>query len=350
MIGGRAGSFVCAGVAGLALLGAAGGAARAAALAVTLEYAAGPGCPGTADFKAIVTTRLGRDPFTEGAPDHVAVRIAPRGGSLDGRIEWRDAAGKWAGDQSFSPAGGDCLRLVRAMGFALAVQIQLLATARADPEPEAPSRGEAAPAPAPGPPPPPAAPSPPPATPPPASAPAAAPGVTAVAPSPTQGPRPVLAAGVGPAVGLGLSSTAVPLGRVFGAVSWPRLSVELAAEASLPTTTRRPDGAGFSQHHLLAGAAACRVLARWRGCVVAKAGAIWMTGEIDRPTSAWVPIVEAGGRLGFSQPVGRRAFLDAHADALLNLTRWTATLDGVPVWTAPRFAAALGLDAGVRFP
>ena len=54
-----------------------------------------------------------------------------------------------------------------------------------------------------------------------------------------------------------MSSTPVLLGRVLGSLAWQHVSVELAAEASLPTTTRRSDGAGFSQQHLLASAAAC---------------------------------------------------------------------------------------------
>ena len=51
-----------------------------------------------------------------------------------------------------------------------------------------------------------------------------------------------------------------------------------------------------------------------------------------------------------STRLGRRFFVGAHADGLTNVTRWTATLDQVPVWTAPRFAAVLGLDVGVRSP
>jgi hypothetical protein len=40
----------------------------------------------------------------------------------------------------------------------------------------------------------------------------------------------------------------------------------------------------------------------------------------------------------------------AHADGLAALTRWRGTLDNLPVWTAPRLAAVLGVDAVVRFP
>lgn len=153
-----------------------------------------------------------------------------------------------------------------------------------------------------------------------------------------------------------MSSDPVLLARLFGVVRWQHVSLELAAIASLPATTRRADGAGFSQQHLLGSAAACATAAfaaagQWNGCIVANAGAVRMAGDhIDQPTSARLPILEAGVRAGVRQTLGRRAFVSAHADGLVNLTRWTATLDQVPVWTAPRFAAALGVEAGVLFP
>jgi hypothetical protein len=119
---------------------------------------------------------------------------------------------------------------------------------------------------------------------------------------------------------------------------------------SLPATTRRADGNGFTQQHLLGTTAACATVTRWNGCLVANAGAVRMAGEIDQPTSATVLLVQVGVRVGITQRLGRRTFLGAHADGLANLTRWTGSLDQVPVWTAPRFAAALGVDAGVQFP
>src|SRR5688572_20230025 len=119
--------LVCVGAVWLGWLGAGEVTARAAAFTVTLQYTAGASCPDAADFKAIVTARLGYDPFSDSAPDHVLVRLARRDSSLDGRIEWRDANGKWAGDQSFPLVSTDCLQLARTMGFALALQIQFLA-------------------------------------------------------------------------------------------------------------------------------------------------------------------------------------------------------------------------------
>src|SRR5204863_4548408 len=117
----------------LSLLAAPGREARAAPLSVRLDYAAGPGCPDAADFKAVVIARLGYDPFVGTAPEQVLVRIAPRDRAIDGRIEWRDAHGQWAGEQTFPSVSTDCSHVVRAMGFALAVQIQLLAKATAAP-------------------------------------------------------------------------------------------------------------------------------------------------------------------------------------------------------------------------
>jgi hypothetical protein len=316
-------------------------------LAVRLEYRAGPGCPDRADFKAAVIARLGYDPFIESAPERVLVHIEPWDRTIDGRIEWRDASGKWAGEQSFPSVSTDCPRVVRAMGFALAVQIQLLAKANAaapDANSEAPAETAAAPE----------APKAPPVPKRPIPVQPLKEAIVASAgnlgPSPAGGPGPVFAMGAGPSVGLGLSSSPVALGRLFGAVQWPHLSVELAAVVSLSATTRRPDGAGVSQQILLGGAAACATAVRWSACLVANAGAVRLAGEdIDRPTAASAPVLQAGVRVGIRQDLGRRAFVSPRADYLVNLIRWTGSLDQVPVWTAPRYSAAIGFDAGVRF-
>lgn len=315
-------------------------------LPVTLEYDAVPGCPEVRDFKAVVVGRLGYDPFRESAPDRVLVRIAPRGRAIQGRLEWRDATGRWAGDQTFPSRGGDCGELVRAMGFSLALQIQLLAIASAPPDssadttpnPDRPAHAPPPPVPAP------------PAVTPPSSERRAVPGVTEMAES-NRRARPILAIGAGASAGFGLSSSTILLSRLFGTIAWSHLSMELAAELSLPETTRRADGAGFSQQQVLVSVAGCGALQRWSACLLAKAGEIRIVGlAIDVPSSPSGPMFEAGLRLGLTQQLGRRAYVAAHADALANVTRWTVTLDASPVWTAPRFAATAGLDAGVRFP
>jgi hypothetical protein len=58
-------------------------------------------------------------------------------------------------------------------------------------------------------------------------------------------------------------------------------------------------------------------------------------------------LVQAGARLGIVQLLGRGFFVNAHADGLANVIRWTGRLDQVPVWTAPRMAAVVGIDLGL---
>jgi len=322
-------------------------AAHAERLLVSLDYAVATGCPDVAEFKAGVVARLGYDPFIEGAPNRVLVRIEARGGALDGHTEWRDPSGKWAGDQAFSGGRADCPRLMRAMGFAMAVQIQLLAKAAPAPGGSGSTTSPVEASPSPEAPPP--AVQPPPIAPP---EPAPVPEAAVVAPAPVGPSRSGLAIGAGPALGFGMSPAPIMLGRLFGTVAWHRLSIEVAAAASVPqTASRRPDGAGFSQQHLLFSAAACATVTRWSACLVGAAGRVRMQGEnIDRPTSASVPLAEGGIRAGLTQPLGSRAFLSAHADGSAHVIRWTARLDDVPVWTAPRFSLVLGIDAGVRLP
>jgi len=157
--------------------------------------------------------------------------------------------------------------------------------------------------------------------------------------------------GAGAAAAIGMSSAATWSGRFFGAMGWSHLSVELAGALSARDTTRRADGAGFSQRVLFFGAAGCAGVVHWSACLLSNVGQVRMHGEdIDRPTSATVPLVQVGLRAGARQRLGRHVFWQAHLDGLVNLDRWTATLDHVAVWTAPRFVASLGLDAGVWIP
>ena len=326
------------------MLGPSIGRARAALFVVNLDYEGAKGCPDTKEFEALVDAGLGYDPFGEDASDHVLLQITRDGDTLNGIIEWRDSTGKWIGDQTFPLASIDCLRLARTLALALTVQIRLLTTATSpNPEigpaentshrPEAPVSKPALPS----------------------SVSGLRPDPHASAPSPPSSPMrepwPAFVLGAGPSVGFGMSSRPVLLAGMLGSVGWRNLSLELGAEACLPTTTRRADGAGFSQQHLLVSSGACALLRHWSACLPAKVGEVRMAGEnIDRPTSAVVPIVEAGARVGIVNRLGRRFFVDAHAEGLTNVTRWTATLDEVPVWTAPRFAAILGVDVGIRSP
>jgi hypothetical protein len=315
----------------LALAALDGGTARAAEMAMQLDYSVAPSCPGVDDFAAIVSGRLGYNPFRADAPGRVLVRIEPMGRALEGRLEWRGSAGERMGDHTFPSRTGDCGELARAMGFALALQMQLLA--RATPEP---------------PPPPPPAPVPPPPEPPAAAVVAVPEIVTSHRDATASGPA--ILVGAGAAAGFGVASSVVPVGRLFVTAAWSRVAVELGGELGASSTTHQPDGSGFSQRQILGTLAGCGVRRPWSLCLVGKLGQIRVTGEgVDVPATATGPLAQTGIRLAVTHTLGGWFEVSAHADGLALLTRGTVTLDSLPVWTTSRFAALVGADVGLRF-
>ncbi|HSY41685.1 MAG TPA: hypothetical protein VLA79_19230 [Polyangia bacterium] len=311
---------------------------RTVVVAAQLDYAAAAGCPGVDDFEAVVNGRLGYRAFRPDAPDRVIVRIESAGRALEGRLEWRDATGAAIGEQAFPSRSGDCAELIRAMGFALALQIQLMAAtvgeSRAAPPPvETPVAKVPAPAPS--------------AVTPPAaqieSAGGAAPETTA------QRRGPLALVGAGAAAGFGVTSEPVAIGRLFATVAWSHVAVELAGEVSTPSTTHRADGAGFSQEQILASLAGCGVRGAWSVCAVGKAGELRVVGQgVDVPLTASGLMLQAGLRLAAAHAFGHRTYIVAHVEGLGRLTQGDVTLDSMPVWTTPTFAALLGIDLAWR--
>jgi hypothetical protein len=316
--------------------------ARTLGVAAQFDYVATPGCPSAATFEAIVAARIGSDAFRADAPYRVIVRIASAGRALEGRLEWLDATGNLIGDQSFPSRTGDCDELARAMGFALALQIQLMETtveeSRSAPPPAPPSDTTV-----------PKMPAPPPSI---VPLPAAQIQSTGAGASDTMGHRggPFVLVGVGGAAGLGVSSNPVALARLFATAAWSHVAVELAGEVSAPSTTHRADGAGFSQEQVLASLAGCGVRGLWSVCAVGKAGELRAVGQgVNVPLTASGLMVQAGLRVGASFTFGHRTYIVAHLDGLGRLTQGTVTLDSMPVWTTPTFAALVGIDVAYRF-
>lgn len=334
--------LACATALALAAIGASReGRARTADVATQLEYDAAPGCPTVDTFEAIVTGRLGYSPFQADAPDRVIVQIEASGRALQGRLEWRNESGGLLGDQTFPSRSGDCAELTGAIGFALALQIQLMATrvaeSRSSPPTVPPSRIDT------------------PETSPKVSvAPSPTVQVESTNPEPTgsstESHGPSFLMGVGVSAGLGVSSDPVALGRLFATIEWSHLALELDGEASSPSTTHRAGGAGFSQEEFLAGLAGCGVWSPFGACAVAKIGELRVAGQgVDVPLSAAGLMVQAGLRVAAAHPLGLRTYIVARAEGLARLTQGTVTLDSMPVWSTPRFAAVLGVDLGLRF-
>jgi hypothetical protein len=315
---------------------AAGG--RTVIVATQLDYGATSGCPGAARFEAVVSGQLGYDPFRADAEDRVVVRVDAAGKTLEGRLEWHDASGGLIGQQTFPSRTGDCDELTRAMGFALALQIQLMAA----------TASENRPPPAPPPAPETVAPEPPPVAPSPATQIETAGSRTSTPNEPAPGPSVLM--GVGASAGIGLASDPIALGRLFVTAQWARVAVELGGEAAAPSTTHRADGAGFTQQEFLASLAGCGVLAAWSLCAVGKAGELRVLGQgVDVPLAASGLMVQAGLRLTASHTFGHRTYIIGRAEGLSRITEGTVTLDSMPVWSTPRFAALLGIDVAFRF-
>lgn len=310
----------------------------------TMAYSAPAACPSVEEFKTVVTGRLGFDPFTDDAADHVLVFIERGAETLDGRLEWRDREGHWAGDRTFTVHTSDCAELVRTMGFALAVQINLLATERApgtqgeasrDRSAEATPRAEPARS----------------------AAPAAAdarPATDSASARPVSagqaGAGPAFEVGVGGAVAVGMSPGAVGLARLFAGAAWGRWAVELGGELSTKAVEQRADGAGYAERFFLASAAGCWSPEPLGLCVLTKAGSVHVEGrDIDVPASPSGAAVQLGARVRLRQRLGHGVFLAERLDGLFNLTRWRVTLDQIPVWTAPVVAGSLGLELGAVF-
>jgi len=302
-------------------------------LNVTLSYDALDSCPNTSEFKGIVSKRLGRDPFVDDAPKRVSAVISSEGGELVGKLLWRDSAGNITGEQNFPSKTNRCAPVAAAMGFSLAVQIQLLEDDSVEPQPAI-------------------------ETPPVLTQPKREPQPTQIAPAATRVDAVArrgtsaasFAVGGGVSAFSGMSSNLVPDARVFGSARWPAFALELGIELSAPVTVRREDGAGVSQWYLLSSVAGCGRIAPFRACGVFKAGTVRATGrDIDLPKTATAVLTQSGLRLGLEQRLSERAYLSFDADGLVNLTRWSVSLDHVPTWTSPRFAFGAGISLLVLF-
>lgn len=318
------------GLLGFAAFAASEATARGAPVATQLEYRAADGCPAAGDFAAVVAARLGYDPFLADAALRVVAQIDASGRALEGRLEWFDARGTSVGEHTFPSRTGDCGELARAMEFALALQIQLMAAAVAAPDmrrPGAPGNGSTI-----------------------ASPTAVQPAGGVLSTPRTRLSGPWFAVGSGASVGLGVAPSAVAFGRLFVTVGWSRVALELGAEASVPSVTHLANGTGFSQQEVLGSLAGCGMHRPWSACLLGKVGEIRVVGQaIDVPATSSALMVQGGLRLALTQALGKRLQLVAHGEGLAVLTRGVVTLDSMPVWTTPRFAALFGIDLGVRF-
>jgi hypothetical protein len=306
---------------------------------VALEYRAPAECPTVSGFRSVVARRLGYEPFRDGASERVLVIVASSEKGLEGRLEWVGRTGKWAGEQNFPATERDCGELVRTMGLALAVQIHLLATESEESGSAPVTNEEKPPEPALE-----AKPKPPAPPPPPPTEPRAAASAT------SERSKVHAFTGAGASVGFGLAPTVLLLGRLFGGVAWPNVTLELGGALSTRSRTEREDGAGFEQQLLLGSFAACGTYSGLSTCAMVEAGSVRISGRsVDERRSATGAAVLLGLRSDFRLRLGALGFVAPRAAVFGNLNRWTVTLDALSVWRAPPVAVELGLDGGIVF-
>jgi hypothetical protein len=335
---------------------------------VALEYHAPPGgeCPEAEEFRASVGRQLGYDAFRPSADRRVAVQISRAESGFDSWVKWSDARGNWVGDRRLSSRRSDCGEIAANTAFAVAVQIQLLAAlAPANPQESAStstttsaSQGDtsnatpsnagtpatsttAAPksnaAPAPKPPPPE-----------PGEKSTSTPASTRE--SAANRARIRLSAGLGASLALGIAPHPTGVGRIFVSGRLEPVSIEIAADAALPTTRTEADGSGFTLNRFAAALAACGHVQPFAACLTATFGRLEARGfGVDEPASPGGWFTQLGARIAATHDFGDRFFAGVRVEGQVMLSTWSVVLNEGVVWTTPRVGGLIGADFGVNF-
>ncbi|HXX30479.1 MAG TPA: hypothetical protein VEJ89_07160 [Myxococcaceae bacterium] len=174
-------------------------------------------------------------------------------------------------------------------------------------------------------------------------------------PETTRAPAPGQGGSVRGLVGLGADWTLglVPSGA-FGPVAFGGVDLGIAsAELELrwlPTTSLADTGGSIASRLVTAAAVGCALFGDFGACGLIQVGPLTADGRgytQSLNTTTWVVALGARGQWDwvFAHPVGLRL----HVDGLVNLVRPRLLVDGVPAWTAPSVALALGAGLYVVF-
>ena len=313
---------------------------------VALSYDAEPraDCVDEGEFRRMVTSQLGYDPFRPAADTRVRISISVADPGFEARIAWTQASGEPVGERAFRSRSTDCHVIAANVAFAIAVQVQLIelgnppsaAASESDvPDPTARQKqaalesNERPPEPT------------------------QRPSISAEVerpPAPASPLPPVqLAIGMGPAVGLAVAPSPTAVGRLFLVARVGRFSAEVAGDAALPVTLREPDGSGVVVSSFGASLAGCGHASFLMACLTGRMTWMRAAGEnVDSPSIAWGHFGEVGARLGASKDFGRWA-LGVHGDGLMMLSRWNVSLNDTVVWKVPRVGGMIAADLSVRF-
>jgi hypothetical protein len=310
----------------------------AASPSAKLVYVRGTGadaCPGEAELRKAVATRIGYDPFFPTAQKTVIAQVTRTAGGYRGKVQIVGDDGRVRGERDLASKGDDCAELVSTMALAVSIALDDLdEAAHASPPPPAPATVE------PAPPPPPDVVESPPAAPPP-------PPPRATAPD---GPRVVLGASAGPTVSVGTAPSAALGGSLALTLGYGALGARLALRGELPSSASLTPTGSVSTSTILAALEGCLrgevpfvCLGGGLGSVASK------TQGIARPATDRGTLVLLLASAGADLPLGRVLYLEPFLEGALNLTPIRVEVDGSTVFSRPVVAGTLGLHLGGHF-
>jgi hypothetical protein len=313
--------------------------ARPSARLVYSRTAGAESCPDEPALRAAVAQRIGYDPFFPWVKQTVVASMASGGkGGFVARIHLIDEKGFEFGARELD-GEGSCRDLLDSAALVIAIAI----------DPQAITRPMASAAPPPQP-----APAPEPdVTPAPEPVPASESGPESPHATPAVDSLPVSAkasqfgldafAGAVGSAGYSPSPTA---GLALGAeLGWRAVSLGLDGRIDAPTS-RAANGAQVTTWLTVMSLAPCVRLNPVSACALAQAGLMRASGQVERDV-LWL---SAGGRLGFSMPLGTRVALRLRFEVVGDIGPPQLQVNGIaPVWSAPPAAAALGADVVTHF-
>jgi hypothetical protein len=337
-----AASFTC--VVGILLIGVSTAAQPTASKdepRVRFVYSVDPeaaNCPDEPSMRAMVTQRLGYDPFSPQAAPLVMARIRVANRTLQGEVESIRGSGTSQGRREVTSEHGDCAALASSLALAIAIAIDPLSLTRPA------ASASSSPAPQPSAPLPEASSAP--AKPP---APARQSVVPAVSAAPPAGPRYSAALTF-------IGSTGTLPGFAWGGAlylgaRWLTWSVGLEGRLFAPSDVQG-EGVVSARASFYQGALVpCFHPGAAMACATGSVGVLDAQGQgVDVPRSDKTAVGLAGLRGGYDFVLGRGIFLRALADLQVPLTKITLQINGQPLWTAPPVAIGGGLGVGGTIP
>ena len=324
-----------------ALLATAASGAQASPSA-KLVYVRGPGaeiCPGEAELRKAVATRIGYDPFFLTAQKTVIAQVTRVATGYRGRVQIIGDDGIVRGERELGTKGDDCAELVSTMALAVSIALDDLdeAAPGAAPAPDtpptaAPSSPAAAPAPEDGP------------------EPRRVAALASPSPSAPAGPRVELAASMGPTLSLGTAPAAAVGGSFAATLQYGLVGLRFTLRGELPASGPIVPTGILSTHIVLATLAGCVRGKIPFGCVGGGIGSLASSTEgIARPASDSGRLVVLVATAGADVPLGPFLYLEPFVEGAASLVPQRVEVDGKRAFSLPVASGTLGLHLGGHF-